>query len=98
MSQTLSLAGRFRLAEQESLTVVDVVVQQLDQVAFVLHLLDDQVNPRLIQQRLEILTRVVKKLGRAVGTSLLWSESTAAGHVVSGSSDLLRAIEDGANS
>ncbi len=37
--------------------------------------------------------RVVKKLGRAVGTSLLWSESTAAGHVVSGSSDLLRPME-----
>ncbi len=31
--------------------------------------------------------RVVKKLGRAVGTSLVWSESTAAGHVVPGSSD-----------
>ena len=98
MSQTLNLAGRFRLAEQESLAVVDIVVQKLYQVTFVLHLLDDQVNPRLIQQRLEFLTRVVKKLGRAVRTSLLWSESTAAGHEVSGSSDPLRAIADGANS
>ncbi len=44
------------------------------------------------------LSRVVKKLGRAVGTSLVWSESTAAGHVVPGSSDLLRLIEDVANS
>ncbi len=42
--------------------------------------------------------RVVKKLDRAVGTSLVWSESTAVGHVVPGSSDLLRPIEDGANS
>ena len=39
--------------------------------------------------------RVVKKLGRALGASLVWSESTAAGHVVPGSSDLLRPIEDG---
>ncbi len=43
-------------------------------------------------------TRVVKKFGRALGASLIWSESTAAGHVVLGSSDLLRPIEDGANS
>jgi len=42
--------------------------------------------------------RVVKKLGRALGASLVWSESTAAGHVVPGSSDLLRPIEGGANS
>ena len=42
--------------------------------------------------------RVVKKLGRALGASLVWSESTAAGQVVPGSSDLLRLIEDGANS
>ena len=43
-------------------------------------------------------SRVVKKLGRALGASLVWSESTAAGHVVPGSSDLLRPIKDGANS
>ena len=42
--------------------------------------------------------RVVKKLGRALGASLVWSESTAAGQVVPGSSDLLRPVEDGANS
>ncbi len=33
-----------------------------------------------------------------LGASLVWSESTAARHVVPGSSDLLRPIEDGANS
>ena len=42
--------------------------------------------------------RVVKKLGRALGANLVWSESTAAGHVLSGFSDLLRPIEDGDNS
>ncbi len=42
--------------------------------------------------------RVVKKLGRAVGTSLLWSESTPTKQVVSRSSDLLRPIEGRANS
>ena len=44
------------------------------------------------------LTRVVKKLGRAVATSLVWSDNNAAGHVVPGFSDLLRHVEDGANS
>ena len=43
-------------------------------------------------------SRVVKKLGRAVGTILSSSESAAAGHMVSGSLDLLRPIEGGANS
>ncbi len=43
-------------------------------------------------------TRVVKKLGRALGASLVWSESTPTRQVVPGSSDLLRPIEDGANS
>ncbi len=45
-----------------------------------------------------LISRVVKKLGRALGASLVWSESTAAGQVVPGSSDLLRPVEDGANS
>ena len=45
-----------------------------------------------------VIERVVKILGRALGASLLWSESTAAGHAVPGSSDLLRSIEGRANS
>jgi len=53
----------------------------------------------VLRQRSSVgASRVVKKLGRAVGTSLLWSESTAAGHVVPGSWDLLRPIEGRANS
>ena len=42
--------------------------------------------------------RVVKKLGRALGASLVWSESTPTRQVVPGSSDLLRPIEGRANS
>jgi hypothetical protein len=55
----------------------------------------------LVQQHGEdapIKARVVKKLGRALGASLVWSDSTPTRQVVPGSSDLLRPIEDGANS
>ncbi len=53
---------------------------------------------RALEHNAVRLSRVVKKLGRALGASLVWSESTAAGQVVPGSSDLLRPVEDGANS
>ncbi len=42
--------------------------------------------------------RVVNKLGRALGGSLVWPESTPTRQVVPGSSDLLRPIEGRANS
>ena len=46
----------------------------------------------------EFQPRVVKKLGRALGASLVWSENTPTRQVVPGSSDLLRPIEGRANS
>ncbi len=65
------------------------------------HLARSAVGYKQTSSRLKLrsaLPRVVKKLRRALGASLVSSESTAAGHVVPGSSDLLRPIENGANS
>ncbi len=55
-------------------------------------------NPITMRSVIVRLGRVVKKLGRTLGANLVWSESSAAGYVVPGSSDLLRSIEDVANS